>query len=266
MLNADLDLMFVDSDQNITRDGEAEQYAGELLRILGTVSEHGLLYEIDIRLRPEGRNGPLAMDERGYRSYLRTRASLWERQSLTRMRFICGNVELGRRIMDFVEDFVYGSPLPRDWIEQITTMRRKMEAKGRMSKGGSSDLKRGAGGMVDIEFIVQMIQLRFGRELPSLRSRSIYDLLRTEDLPLITVQERRALAEHYGFYRRVEAMIRLALDGRNSTLPLGPALQTLARCSAYLDKEEFRLQTMNRMKAVRNLFTDICNRLAGETQ
>ncbi len=264
MIDADLDLMLVAPARDGRRSSEAERLSGELLRALGTVSEHGFLYSVDVRLRPEGRNGPLTVEEQSYRTYLKTRASFWERQSMTRMRFVCGDSALGEEIRNIAEEYVYESPLPRDWVEQVSAMRKKIETKGGTS-GASPDIKRGSGGMIDIEFIVQMIQLRYGRSKTSLRSRSVYDILRGEACPGITFQQQRLLMEHYAFFRRTEAMIRLALEGRSSVLPTGPSLQTLARCTTHSDKDQFRAEIIKRMKDVRALYHEIAHRLAGES-
>ncbi len=265
MIDADLDLVFVSAERRGSGERSGEQFAENLLRELGTVSSNGLLYNVDVRLRPEGRNGPLTVERDAYRTYLHGRASFWERQSMTRMRFIAGDPDLGKEVGDMIEEYVYAAPLPCNWVEQITAMRRKMEVRTRSTAGASIDIKRGVGGMIDVEFLAQMIQLRHGGEMPSLRGRSVYDLLREVDCPTVKRQEQRVLADHYAFFRRTEAMIRLALEGRSAVLPSGAPLQTLARCTAHLEKDQFRIEVVKRMKEVRSLFSELCGRFAGET-
>ncbi len=264
-IDADLDLVFVTARRQDRGEQFGEHLAERLLRELGTVSENGLLYNVDVRLRPEGRNGPLTIDKEAYRKYLQSRASFWERQSMTRMRQVAGDAGLGRQVGQMIESYVYGTPLPGDWVGQIVAMRKKMEAKTRTTAGGSVDMKRGAGGMIDVEFITQMVQLRHGERMPALRQRSVYDLLRDEECPGVTHQEKRLLAEHYAFFRRTEAMIRLALEARSAVLPSGAALQTLARCTAHLEKDQFRNEITKRMKEVRGLFSEISGRFAAES-
>lgn len=261
-IDADLDLVFFSGRRDSSKGGIAERVAEQLLRDLGTVSEQGFLYSVDVRLRPEGRNGPLTIGIDGYQAYLGNRASFWERQSMTRMRHIAGDGEVGKEISSRVEDYVYRALLPRNWIDQIAAMRKKMEAKTQSTLHGALDIKRGAGGMIDVEFIVQMIQMRHGGRLPLLRMRPVYDILRDEQCPVLTLQEKRLLADHYAFFRRTEAMIRLALEGRSAVLPSGPALQTLARCAAHMEKDEFRREVAARMKEVRGTYGEICDRLA----
>ncbi|MGA9119687.1 MAG: hypothetical protein WB699_10010 [Bacteroidota bacterium] len=265
MIDADVDLVFIAGENPGGRNAGVEQFAERFLRELGTVSEHGLLYEVDSRLRPEGRSGILTLDIRSYEHYLRIRASFWERQSMTRMRWICGDASVGAQAMSMAARFVYELPLPRDWVGQVSAMRKKMESKIRTSGKAVLDFKRGSGGMVDVEFIVQMIQLRFGARIPEFRSMPLFRLLAADACPVLTAGERKTLAGHYAYFRRTEAMIRLALEGRSAVLPSGPPLETLAQCSAHLDGEEFHSAMLVRMNEVRTLYLSICDRLSGET-
>jgi glutamate-ammonia-ligase adenylyltransferase len=132
----------------------------DILSDLGAVTPQGRLYETDTRLRPEGKNAPLVSDIEGYARYLTSRASLWERQSLTRLRWIAGDQEVGRAVSAMVNDHVYGLPLPAGWVDTIVDMRRKMETRSRTRQGDFIDVKLGPGGMADVEFLGQMIQLR----------------------------------------------------------------------------------------------------------
>jgi glutamine synthetase adenylyltransferase len=110
-----------------------------------------------------------------------------------------------------------------------------------------------------------MIQLRFGGVRRHLRGLPVLRLLALDDCPALSPEERRQLTEHYVFFRRAEAMNRLALEGRSAVLPSGSSLETLARCSAGLSAEQFRTAMARRMSDVRELYHRFCERLSGGT-
>lgn len=230
LFGADLDLLFVsDSNSRINKE-RLEKIASGFISALSFHYEEGRLYEVDARLRPEGRNAPLVVDDAAYTAYLGSRASLWERQSLTRLRFVCGERDLGVKVSKTVEGFVYHSPLPPQWADTIVSMRRKIETRSRTRAGEFFDLKLGPGGMVDAEFLAQMIQLRFGLELPSLRGRratAVFDLAAHGG---IAQEDAGFLVTTYRIFRELEKLMRITLEERGSLLPENAALDLLARC------------------------------------
>jgi glutamate-ammonia-ligase adenylyltransferase len=260
--DADLDILFVvDSSTNDMRE-QLENTASATLSSLSEVSEKGRLYDIDARLRPEGKSAPLIIDKPAYAKYLRERASLWERQSLTRARFVCGDESLANAVVNDVESFVYEEPLPASWVDTIVTMRRGMETHSRTRGSQFLDIKRGAGGMVDVEFLAQMVQLKFGREHNALRHGNTVDILTFKELPCLTTAEADSLAADYGFYRQIEKLLRITLEERTSILPDGEKTDLLARCLGGTTGDALVSRLGTTMKGVRSLFLDISNRIA----
>ena len=229
LFDADLDIMFVARDADDAAKSALEETAARVLRGLTVSAGGGALYDADVRLRPEGKSAPLVVGVLAYGRYLASRASLWERQSLTRLRFVAGDAALGRYVTSMVGDWVYGAPLPAEWAREIVRMRRKMESRSRTRPGSLIDIKLGPGGMADVEFIAQMLQLRFGAGAPELRGAKVSAVLRAAAIPGRPPADAAFLAGAYGMFRRLEFLLRVALEERGSVLPEGDALERLAR-------------------------------------
>ncbi len=262
--DADVDLLCIGEGGSPEELSGLEQLAGDAVRALTAVTDRGRLYEVDMRLRPEGRNAPLVTERTAYRSYLAQRASLWERQSLTRLRWIAGDEALGQAVLEEVRDFVFGSPLPPGWIQTTVEMRKKMESRTRTRGEAIIDIKLGAGGMVDIEFLVQMLQLA-GAVPAEVRGADVFAVLRATSPPVVSAAERDLLADAYSFYRRLELSIRITLGEHGSILPVEGKLDTLARCAARSRGPELAARATSTMSRVRSLFLEIAGRMETTT-
>jgi glutamate-ammonia-ligase adenylyltransferase len=227
--DADLDLLFVAGDAGDSARPAQEQMAERILAGITASSSGERLYEADVRLRPEGKSAPLVVEVASYAKYLATRASLWERQSLTRLRFVAGDRAVGGYVSALVSSWVYDTPLPPGWTEGIVAMRRAMETRGKTRRGSFIDLKHGPGGMADVEFIVQMIRLKFGGSRPEIRGGRVSAILRQAWLPPGIPGEAAFLASAYAMYRRLELLLRIGLEDRGWVLPEGEKLHRLAR-------------------------------------
>ncbi len=261
MLDADVDLLFVSDTGTAAEQSDAERLASTCIRSLSAITDRGRLYEVDVRLRPEGRNAPLVIDRAAYRVYHAQRASLWERQSLTRLRFICGDEELGAQILSDVRGFVFDSPLPAGWIQTTVDMRRKMESRTRTRGEAIIDLKVGAGGMVDVEFLTQMLLLQPGVIPDEVRGGNVFAVLRAAPPPLVTAEEQTVLIDAYRLYRKLELLLRITLEERGSLLPVESRLERLARCAGRMPAAELTRIVTTTMSSVRALFLTVARRM-----
>ena len=261
MLDADVDLLFVAEGRSAAEQTRLERMASACVTSLSAISERGRLYEVDVRLRPEGRNAPLVVDRAAYRTYLSQRASLWERQSLTRLRFLCGDDELGGQVLREVRSFVFDSPLPADWVKATVAMRKKMESRTRTRGEAIIDFKLGAGGMVDVEFLTQMLLLQPGVLPEKVRGRDVLTLLRAIPSPFLTSEEQTLLIDAYRLCRRLELLLRITLEERGSLLPVGERLERLGRCAGRLSPEALTGTVTRTMSSVRSLFLAVAARL-----
>ena len=258
--DADVDLLFAGEAESAEALSTLEGIAGACVRELTAISDRGRLYDVDLRLRPEGRNAPLVPERSAYRTYLSNRASLWERQSLTRLRWIGGDEELGQDILREVREYVFTSPLPAGWVSATVDMRKKMESRTRTRGEEIVDIKLGAGAMVDIEFLVQMLQLA-GAVAPEVRGRDVFTVLRAASAPLVTESERESLLQAYTLYRRLELHIRITLGEHGSILPVQARLDTLARVAVHTTGAELTSRLRSTMNGVRALFLEIAGRI-----
>lgn len=166
---SDLDLVFLydsesaqaESDGARPLDGQRwyARLAQRVVHLLGTLTRAGRLYEVDVRLRPDGSKGMLVLGLGAYEAYLRERAWTWELQALVRARVVAGDVGLARRFSQLRDDLL---ALPRDAVlvrEEVAAMRARWRAERDRSDVQHFDLKQGAGGLVDIEFLLQALVL-----------------------------------------------------------------------------------------------------------
>ena len=156
--------------------------------------------------------------------YYEEHGDLWERQSLTRARLILGDRALGRRERATLRHLVYGTPLPPGALKEIRDVRRRMELELGKETRGRWHVKLGRGGLVDVEFLAQGLQLVHGAGHPTVRSAgttaALRGLARAGALDAETAQ---ALIAHYGFLRRVSTALRLLGARPTDTLELaGP--------------------------------------------
>jgi glutamate-ammonia-ligase adenylyltransferase len=257
--DADIDLLFVAGDAGDSARPLQEQMAARILGGVTASSSGERLYEADVRLRPEGKSAPLVVEAVSYAKYLNSRASLWERQSLTRLRFVAGDRAVGEYVSALVSSWVYDAPLPPGWGEKIVAMRRVMETRSRTRGAGFIDLKHGAGGMADVEFIVQMIQLKFGGSRPEIRGGKVGAVLKGSWLPPGLPGEPALLASAYAMYRRLELLMRIGLEDRGWVLPEGEKLERLARLYDGSSGTALELHVAAAMKQVRQEFLEIAS-------
>lgn len=223
---SDLDVVVVYRKRNDTSAAEVEQFVRKWSDAF--VTERVPLYGIDMRLRPEGKSAPLGVEIDYFRTYLQQRASLWERQSLVKARIIGGDEKLAREIEGMIEEAAYLSKLPDTWVRELARMRRKIEFE--RSKSMGDDLKVGKGGLVDLEFAVQALQLAFGRESESLRRQNTFECVRAiEKEKILPLRECRRLQIHLEFLRALETAVRLNSENTAFVLPTDKILlQALA--------------------------------------
>ncbi len=208
---SDLDLVFLYEDDDARA---AEIYARLAQRInawLGTLTPAGMLYETDLRLRPDGASGLLVSSTAAFRDYQLHHAWVWEHQALTRARFVCGDAAIGQTF-EGIRREVLG--LPRDPLklrEEVLAMREKMHA-GHLNDSALFDLKHDSGGIVDVEFCVQYLVLRECPQHPELADNigNIALLQRAGAAGLVPAELAQAAADAYRELRRRQHAIKLS--------------------------------------------------------
>ena len=247
--NSDLDLIFLydSADGAETGGGPAGstnahdyyvQLGQRLVTCLSAPTQEGIAYQLDMRLRPSGRSGPLVSSIEAFRRYHETSSQLWERQALIRARFVAGDRRLGAEAEGIAQRFAYQGNFSREDMEEIDRLRMRMERELAREDGSRFDVKTGRGGLIDVEFLVQMLQLRFGHEHAELRQRDTLGAAAAlRELRLLGARDHRTLAEGYAFLRRLGHRLRLERDHDTHLLEREPGkLRAVALALGYEEK------------------------------
>ncbi|MBV8092029.1 MAG: hypothetical protein JO110_02115, partial [Acetobacteraceae bacterium] len=222
--NSDLDLIFVYQlpDETAAAGREiASRIMQKLIAVLEARTREGYAYKLDLRLRPSGNSGPLVTSLEGFRAYHRQSSAVWERQALVRARVIAGDEALGHALERAREEFVFGQPLSTSGVAEIAAMRARMENEIGAENHQRLNLKQGRGGLVDVEFITQMMALRHGHEFSQLRRRNTVQLIRAlAETGLLEDRDAASLEADYRFLLRLENRLRIETDQPAWALPI----------------------------------------------
>jgi glutamate-ammonia-ligase adenylyltransferase len=243
---SDLDVLFV-YDAGSARPGGGDQdalsyftkAARRVIRLISTFHGAGPGYELDTRLRPSGNQGLLVTSLDAFARYHGaggaepgTRAAVWERMALTRARFAAGDEVLGQRAVAIARAAAYAEPPGRDQIAEMRRIRARVEREASGERPGVHDLKLGRGALLDIEFIVQLLQISQGPAAP-LFVRPSETPQAIEGLRLagaLSGEHAATLSEAYAFLRRLELKVRIVrVDGAHLFDERSHAMGPLAR-------------------------------------
>jgi glutamate-ammonia-ligase adenylyltransferase len=278
--HSDLDLIFIYPGSGATAGHERyPRLAQRFMSFLQMPLREGRLFQIDTRLRPSGNQGALVIGAEAFIRYHAgdaasgadggagpgiVRSQLWERQALLRARHVAGDPALFAQIREKVlVPTVYG---PREdhaaLAAEIRRMRERMESELGKEASRGKNPKTGHGGLVDVEFAAQFLQLLHGHDHAAIRTGSTPIALRKlREAALLREPEFAALAEGYEFLRRVELRLRIVHDYAIDHLPeSGPALRQLARRLGYAGPapgDRFLAEYARVTAAVRQAFEDV---------
>ncbi len=208
--NSDLDVIFI-------YDGNDHEFYSKLgqkvISVLSVPTGEGFAYKIDMGLRPSGTSGALVTSFESFKEYHEESAQIWERQALIRAIPSAGDKQLAKKVMKAVQQFVYGEPYPEDFYREIYRLRSRMEKELAKETTIKRNIKTGKGGTVDIEFLVQMLQLKYGSEYKDLRVQNTVDALDALNTNgLIENKEYKILKEGLYFLKMMENILRLLHD------------------------------------------------------
>jgi glutamate-ammonia-ligase adenylyltransferase len=227
-----------------------------LSSILGDVTAAGVVVPVDLRLRPGSKGSGFASSLDALGQYYREWADPWERQTLTRARLVGGDPRLGRAVRREIRALVYGAEAAPPDLKEMRELRGRMQKELGKETLGRLHVKFGRGGLVDVEFITQAIQMTQGRRHPAIRSPHTVTALREIGRAgLLPPGEADTLAGHYRFLRRVSADLRLFGARPTDTLDLaGPIPARLAKSLDYPSRKEFLDDYRRRTSWVRALY------------
>ena len=232
-VHSDLDLVFLYAGEttDAPRFERHQKFVRAIHDLLSRRTAAGSAYEFDTRLRPEGKMGALAIPLPAFERYLRERAEIWERMAWTRRRPAGGDRELAQRVCDTVDRFVYGP-----WASDIPSYARHVRSRIEHELAGEAagdhlNLKRGRGGLADIDFLLQVLQIREGATREEFRvpgSRALLAAL--PETEVVRPAEAGVLRDAYAFLRELETVLRIHTNTGGGAIPTDPAaLDPLAR-------------------------------------
>ncbi len=247
---SDVDVIFVAEPARSAGPGDetaalrtATQLASALIRVCSETGPEGALFPVDPNLRPEGRNGPLVRTLASHLAYYQRWAKTWEFQALLKARPVAGDAELGRQYMEAVTPLVWHAAQRDDFVADVQAMRRRV-VDSLPAAGASREIKLGRGGLRDIEFAVQLLQLVHGRADETLRNPATLPALAALAAGgYVGRQDAASLADAYRFLRVVEHLLQLRQLRRTHSLPtdeavlrqVGRALRAMGRAAPGAD-------------------------------
>lgn len=244
--SSDIDLMFLYACDGETSDGGAHaghptqritnhefyvRLARLLLKAIHDITADGNVYRVDLRLRPDGRGGPIVNSLAHLEVYYESWGKTWERQMLLKARTVAGSEPLGREFLQTMRPFIFRKYLDAAALQEIKQIKEQIDRSLGQQRGRGIDIKLGRGGIREIEFVAQCFQLVFGGQDRWLQERhTLRALHRISERGYLTYEEYSNLAKAYIFFRELEHRIQMAHGRQTHELPTDvDELATLAR-------------------------------------
>jgi glutamate-ammonia-ligase adenylyltransferase len=243
---SDLDMVFVYDVPEAAEESDGEKplspghyfirLSQRYINALSAPTAEGVLFETDLRLRPSGSKGPLACHFHSFSAYQKTEAWTWEHMALTRLRPVYGPENLKQKVMECTREVLCQQRDADKLVAEVYNMRNRMNA----SKGTDHawDIKMRRGGLVDLEFIAQYLQLRHAHDHPDILSQTTRDVFeRLGKEGILPTEEAAFLADAGSFWLALQAMLRLTTEGRfdpaNASTDLRRMLASAGHCEDF---------------------------------
>jgi [glutamine synthetase] adenylyltransferase / [glutamine synthetase]-adenylyl-L-tyrosine phosphorylase len=248
--SSDVDLIYLYDEDEGKTDGARSiaikdyycRLGRELIKFLGQATAEGWAFRVDLRLRPEGESGDLALSTRSAELYYESWGQTWERSAMIKARAVAGDLELGEQFLNTVRPFVFRRFLDFAALDAIREMKRKIDKKIANAKDSRRNVKLGYGGIREIEFFVQCQQLIHGGKNPHLRHRETLVIMqRLVKYGLLQQDIATFLTEAYIFLRTIEHRLQIEWERQTHSLPEDPEqFEKVAKRAGYSSGEQLR--------------------------
>lgn len=262
--SSDVDLIFLYSDEgqlspNFTYHQWFNRLSSKIVETFTGIDQAGPLFRLDFRLRPEGAAGPLARSLESMENYYAGFGETWERLALIKARDVCGSRELAYEFLRRHQSFIYPKSSTSDLFDEIASIKRRIERDIVGHEALDRNVKLGVGGIREIEFVVQALQLVHGARQTFLQETSTLKALRALDqLDLLASDDTRTLIQAYRLLRRVEHRLQIESEQQTHTVPShAPELLRLALSLGFPSSNAFSTTLRDHMRRVRSIFERI---------
>ena len=264
--SSDVDLIFAYPDSGRTSGGLQTVsnvrffllLCRRLIKVLGSPTPDGIVFRIDLRLRPDGDNGPLVMSFDNMENYYQVHGREWERYAWIKARVVAGDKTAGKMLLDRLSPFVYRRYLDYGMFESLREMKRRISLEVKR-KQMDDNIKLGPGGIREVEFFGQVFQLIRGGVVPGLQDRRILPVLKKLAREnVIPKKTHRELHDAYIFLRKTENRLQEFSDQQTHMLPSDPVEQTrLARSMGFDNQLSFDQCLKKHMESVHRHFSQL---------
>jgi len=259
--SSDIDLIFLYDEEgqvsgNLSHHQWFNRLATKVLETFSASHPAGPLFRVDLRLRPEGTSGPMTRSLESMENYYAGFGETWERLALIKARGICGSEELAYDFLRQHQPFIYPKSPSPELLDEIAAIKRRIERDIVGHENLERNVKLGAGGIREIEFVVQALQLLHGARQPFLQETSTMKALPAlAELDLLPREEAIDLEKAYRFLRRVEHRLQIEAEQQTHTIPEeGEQLTLLARSLGFASDLDFLETLRDEMQRVRAIF------------
>ena len=276
--SSDIDLIMVYENEGRTSEGRGnreffERLTRDVVKLLNETTDLGAAYRVDLRLRPDGKQGRICNSLDGILQYYDLKGRTWERQALIKARPVAGNLLLGRRLLDRLQPWIYRRNLRRTEISGIQSLKRQIERRAQVDGEELTNVKTGRGGIRDIEFVIQFLQLLNGHQLADLRTTNTLEAIQQLRIAgALSQAESTLLSQNYKWLRKVEHRLQLLFDLQTHTLPSSPEeISKLAIRMGYTTffnqspKQQFDTQLAECTEINRKILNHVLHRPFGES-
>ena len=256
--SSDIDLIIFYDKETKFKDRYYSEILSEAIQLFlekAASSEAGLLYRVDLRLRPDGKSSAVCRSIREYLDYYETRGHNWERQMLIKADYLAGDKNLYKQFFDYLDSFIFPATIFNSPIEQMKKLKKISEDEIE----GAENIKFIPGGIRDIEFTVQGLQLLNGGRNESLKTgNTLTAILKLHEAKLLSDEESELLSSAYIFYRKIEHYLQLMNNKQTHVIP--ESGEVAEKLSYYLKSKklsDFRIKIEEYRKQIRKIYNSI---------
>lgn len=259
--HSDLDIVFIYSDsvgevvEEICNREFFSKLVELIIQILSTLKREGTLYRIDLRLRPDGKNGLLATSFENLQNYLQERAAVWELMAYLKARAVVGQADFCQQIETQIPEIIFSKnpSYLNNLAAEIDDIRKRLETQ----KGREIDFKFGAGGMLDVYFVTRYLQLKHKVADPETRG-TLALIKHLAEKNLLSLEQKQTLSQGYGFLRLLDHQLRLQLERPQTFLPHNASQRMeIAKQLGYQDEASFNKDYQQHLLSIRQVYQEV---------